>query len=151
MKKPDLSSTRINKTEMMRKNKKDILFSKQEAEAALQLIHLMNNTHPTCPIANSTKSQHHLHEPTMKIVSELDKFLPVQELYDDNDENKDDDSKCDVRKRKSDGVASCCSSITFDVDPKSDEDAREAVGHTHAKKIKKFRSIFYLYNVTEPL
>lgn len=126
--------------EMRKKNKS--LFTKQEAEAALQLIHL-NSGHPTCPINIHTTNYHqHLHEPVMKIVSKSEKFLQVQEIH-DNDENN-------IMKRKSDGIVSCCSSVTFDLENNCDEDAREADG-CKRKKIKKFRSILDLYNVTEPL
>lgn len=139
MKKPDLSSSSINKMET---RKKKILFTEQEADAALQLIHL-NNSHHTCP--NSHHHHHHLHELSMKIVSKSEKFLQVQDLY-----NKEDESRCNIRKRKSDGIVSCCSSITFDLDRNSYEDARDAVSN-HVKKMKKFRSVFDLYNVTKPL
>lgn len=147
MKRSDNSSeiSRISKTEM-RKSKKKILFTEQETEAASQLIHLNTCHHITCPVTHTTNS--HVNEPSMNIVPESEKFLRVPEI-DDNvgDEGSNHSiNTCDIRKRKCDGIGSCRSSVTFDFD---DNHAGEAVNYV--KKIKKFRSIADLYNVTKPM
>ncbi|KAK1359325.1 hypothetical protein POM88_043799 [Heracleum sosnowskyi] len=142
---------RIGKMEMRKEKKQKTLFTDQETEAALQLIHL-NSSHPTCPINfQTTNYHHHLHEPSMKIVPKSEKFRQVQEMY-VNNENKDDDNvdNYKIKKRKSYGTVSCSSCVKFDLENNSDEDAGEAVSN-HGKKMKKFRSIFDLYSVTKLL
>ncbi|KAK1359321.1 hypothetical protein POM88_043795 [Heracleum sosnowskyi] len=144
---------------MMPKNKKKRLVTRQDIEAALQLIQL-KNCHRNIVI--TPNSNEHLgcqiHEPLMKIVIKSKEFLQAKDInvnhdYDDNDDDKN--SICEggyenIRKRKSDGIASCSSSVTFDLNDNSDEDAyNQVVGSV--KKMNKFRSMVDIYNVTKPL
>ncbi|KAK1359324.1 hypothetical protein POM88_043798 [Heracleum sosnowskyi] len=126
---------------MMTKNKRgSSLITEQDIEAALHLI-MLKNGHGQ--FVTTTNSDDHLRcevdEPLTKIVLKPKEFLKARDIR----------HKKNICKRKRDGTAWCSSSITFDLDDNSDEDANEAVGSV--KKMNKFRSIVDIYNVTKAL
>ncbi|KAK1359323.1 hypothetical protein POM88_043797 [Heracleum sosnowskyi] len=135
---------------MMKKNKRGSLVTKQDIEAALQLINL-KNCRPNFIASDQHLPSRKIHDPFMKIVLKCKEFLGALNI----NQNKKNISKGgdeNNRKRKRDGTAWCSSSITFDLDDNSDEDANQAVGSVKKlKKLKKFRSIVDIYNVTKPL
>lgn len=129
------------------KNKKRRLLVDQEIEAASQLIQLKNyhNNFITCDRHVDCQ----FHEPFTNIVQKSKEFVDTQDINYNN-------SICNanIRKRKSDGIASCSSSLTFDLDDNTRQDATQVVGSDSVKKtkkMKKFRSIVEIYDVTKPL
>ncbi|KAK1359322.1 hypothetical protein POM88_043796 [Heracleum sosnowskyi] len=133
---------------MMTKNKKISLVTDQDIEAALQLIQLKNHYQNFVTTNSDEHPRCEIDEPFTKIVLKSKEFLEAQDIK----HNKKKICKGgyeNIRKRKSDGITSCLSSLTFDLDDSGDEDANEAV--CSVRKMKKFRSIVDIYNATKPL
>ncbi|KAL8097555.1 hypothetical protein AgCh_030614 [Apium graveolens] len=126
-----------------KKNRRRRLVTEREIETALQLIQLKN-----CHHSFITSDRPQIPEPFMKIVLKSKEFLQVRSLYNGSD-NICEGGDENIRKRKRDGTASSSSSLTFDFDDSRYEDANEGVGSV--KKMKRFRSIADIYNVTKPL
>ncbi|KAL8097556.1 hypothetical protein AgCh_030615 [Apium graveolens] len=138
---------------MMTKTKKNnenksLFITEQDIEAALQLMELKNHHQSFVTARSDQHLRSESHEPFMKMVLKSKEFLEAQDIKHDK-KNSCSGGDENIRRRKRDGTASCSSSITFDLEDNIDENANEGV--CCVKKMKKFRSIVDIYNVTKPL